>query len=184
LRWKEGDDWHEWTWATYADKVARAAAGLRARGVNRGDRIVLMMRNCPEFHVLDTAALVVGATPISIYNSSAPDQVAYLVGHCGAVLGIVEDDGFLARFEPVRDELPELKQLGVVRPGTRPHDFTWEELVATDPLDLDEAAAEGDPADLVTVIYTSGTTGPPKGVMLSHYNVAATSSSWWSPCGW
>src|SRR3954464_5130681 len=90
LRWKEGDEWAELTYAEYADQVARVAGGLRERGVNRGDRIVLMLRNVYEFHVLDVAALMVGATPISIYNSSAPDQVAYLVGHSGATLGVVE----------------------------------------------------------------------------------------------
>ncbi|MCU1358400.1 MAG: Long-chain-fatty-acid--CoA ligase [Acidimicrobiales bacterium] len=171
LRWKEGDAWHEWTYDEYFARVARVAAGLRERGVSRGDRIVLMMRNIPEFHVLDVAALMVGATPISIYNSSAPDQVEYLVGHSGAVLGIVEDDSFLARFEPVRDALPALKSLGVVRPGERPSDFTLDDLLAAEPLDLATAAAEGDPSDLATVIYTSGTTGPPKGVMISNSNV-------------
>ncbi|MFN8018774.1 MAG: long-chain fatty acid--CoA ligase [Acidimicrobiales bacterium] len=171
IRGKVGDEWQEWTFAQYADLVARAATGLRDRGVGRGDRIVLMMRNCPEFHVLDVAALMVGATPISIYNSSAPDQVQYLVEHSGAVLGIVEDDGFLARFAPVRDQLPTLRALGVVRPGDLAADFTYDDLVTSEPLDLAVAAAEGDPSDLVTVIYTSGTTGPPKGVMISNSNV-------------
>jgi long-chain acyl-CoA synthetase len=171
LRWKEGDGWDQWTFDDYADRVARAAAGLRERGVNRGDRIVLMMRNRPEFHVLDIAALMIGATPISIYNSSAPDQVEYLVGHSKAILGIVEDDSFLARFEPVRANLPELGTLGVLEPGEKDHDFTWDDLMAADPIDLDQAASEGDPADLATIIYTSGTTGPPKGVMISNRNV-------------
>jgi long-chain acyl-CoA synthetase len=170
IRWKVGDDWNEWTFAELADRVARAAGGLRDLGVGRGDRIVLMMRNCPEFHVLDAAALMVGATPISIYNSSAPDQVEYLVGHSGAVLGIVEDDSFLARFEPVRAALPELKALGVVHLGEKPADFTWDDLMGAEPVDLAAAAAAGDPSDLVTVIYTSGTTGPPKGVMISNAN--------------
>ncbi|WP_426570739.1 AMP-dependent synthetase/ligase [Aquihabitans sp. McL0605] len=170
LRWKEGDDWHEWTFAEMGAMVARAAGGLRDRGVGRGDRVVLMMRNCPQFHVLDAAALMVGATPISIYNSSAPDQVEYLVGHSGAVLGIVEDDSFLARFEPVRAALPSLTSLGVVHPGEKHADFTWDDLQAAEPVDLAQAAQAGDPSDLVTVIYTSGTTGPPKGVMLSNAN--------------
>jgi len=171
LRWKEGDTWHEWTFGDYADRVARAAGGLLAHGVSRGDRIVLMLRNVPEFHVLDVAALMVGATPISIYNSSAPDQVEYLVGHSGAVLGIVEDDSFLARFETVRGNLPALKSLGVVRPGTRAADFTLDDLLAAEPIDLEAAVAASSPDDLATVIYTSGTTGPPKGVMITNANV-------------
>jgi len=171
LRWKEGDAWLEWTFGEYADRVARAAGGLLAHGVARGDRIVLMLRNVPEFHVLDVAALMVGATPISIYNSSAPDQVEYLVGHSGAVLGIVEDDSFLARFETVRGNLPALKSLGVVKPGTRAADFTLDDLLSAEPIDLEAAVAASSPDDLATVIYTSGTTGPPKGVMITNGNV-------------
>jgi long-chain acyl-CoA synthetase len=171
LRWKDGDDYRSWTFGEYADLVARAAGGMQARGVERGDRIVLMLRNTPEFHVLDIAALMVGATPVSIYNSSAPDQVQYLVEHSGAVLGIVEDDGFLARFASVRDQLPNLRTLGVVKPGEQSADFTWDELIASEPIDLAEAAARSQPDDLVTIIYTSGTTGPPKGVMISNRNV-------------
>ncbi|MEO6629206.1 MAG: AMP-binding protein, partial [Aquihabitans sp.] len=177
LRWKSGDQWQEWTFAEYADRVARAAGGLRKLGVKRGDRIVLMIRNRAEFHVLDIAALMLGATPISIYNSSAPDQIEYLVGHCGAVLGVVEDDGFLARFESVRHALPNLRSLGVIDAGERPADFTWDDLLAADPLDLEVEAAAGDSADLATVIYTSGTTGPPKGVMITNRNVLFVSES-------
>jgi long-chain acyl-CoA synthetase len=171
LRWKDGEEWGQWTFAEYADKVARAVTALRERGVGRGDRVVLMLRNCAEFHVLDVAALMVGATPVSIYNSSAPDQIEYLVNHSGAVLGIVEDEGFLGRFAPVRDQLTNLKTLGAVRPGGADVDFSWDDLMASEPADLAEAAAQGDESDLVTIIYTSGTTGPPKGVMISNRNV-------------
>ncbi|QYG91046.1 AMP-binding protein [Iamia sp. SCSIO 61187] len=171
VRWKEGEEWREWTFAEVADLACRAAAGLTAAGIGRGDRVVLMMRNCPEFHVLDLAALLVGATPISIYNSSSPDQIAYLVGHCEAKLAIVEDASFADRFAPVRDQLPHLATLAAVRPEGTDATIGFADLVAHDPVDLDEAVAVGTPDDLVTIIYTSGTTGPPKGVMLTHGNV-------------
>jgi long-chain acyl-CoA synthetase len=170
LRWKEGEEWREMTFNQYRENVARAAAGLRELGVGRGDRVVLMLRNCPEFHVLDTAALFLGATPVSIYNSSSSEQIEYLAGHCDAVVGVVEDDGFLARFNPVRAALTELRTLGVVRPGAEAHDFTYADLLAHEPLDLAAQLDEATPADLATIIYTSGTTGPPKGVMISHGN--------------
>jgi long-chain acyl-CoA synthetase len=171
VRWKEGDEWNEWTFSEVADLVARVAGGLKAQGVQRGDRVVLMMRNIPHFHVIDVAVLMLGATPISIYNSSAPDQVEYLVNHSGAVVGIVEDDSFLQRFHAVRDQLTKLRTLGVLKPGELDADFSWDDLTAGEPIDLAAAAAQGDPSDLVTVIYTSGTTGPPKGVMISNANV-------------
>ena len=63
------------------------------------------MRNRPEFHVADVAVMLCGATPISIYNSSSPDQIEYLAGHCNAVAAIVEDGGYLERVLSVRDAL-------------------------------------------------------------------------------
>lgn len=175
LRWKDGERWEQWTFAELADKACRAAAGLAAAGVQRGDRVVLMLRNIPEFHVLDLAGMLCGATVISIYNSSSPEQVEYLVGHSGAKVGFVEDKGFFDRFE--RDKLPALETLGVVRAEGVDADVTWDDLLAHDPVDLDAAAAIAQPDDLITIIYTSGTTGPPKGVMLTHQNVTWTAES-------
>ena len=62
-----------------------------------------MIRNRAEFHPLDLAMMFCGATPVSIYNSSAPEQIEYLVNDCGAKVAIVEDSGFLERFLKVRD---------------------------------------------------------------------------------
>ena len=162
--------WRELTWRDYADQVARAAGGLRDLGVGPGDRVVRMMPNSVPFHVLDTAILVLGATAVSIYNSSSPDQIEYLVGHCGAEVGIVGDDSYLARFAPVRDQLPALRSLGVVTPGAEAHDLTFADLVAHDPVDLAAEVQTGSSDDLATIIYTSGTTGAPKGVMITNRN--------------
>jgi long-chain acyl-CoA synthetase len=180
LRWKDGDDWGELTFADYAERAARVAAGLGALGVEPGTRVVLMMRNRPEFHIADMAVLLCGATPISIYNSSAPEQVQYLVHHCEAQVAIVEDLDYLDRVLKVRDELPALREVVVIDdPEARaPADVhRWESLLGSDPVDLDAAAQIVQPSDLATVIYTSGTTGPPKGVMLDHENVCWTIES-------
>ena len=168
------ESWRSITWSDYADQVARAAAGLQALGVERGDRIVLMLRNVPEFHVLDLAAVFCGATPISIYNSSSADQIEYLAGHCKAVIAISGEDAFTKRIAAARPKLDRLRALGAVHGGG---DFTYDDLVAHAPIDLSQAAAEVDPESLATVIYTSGTTGPPKGVMLTHHNIAFTVES-------
>ena len=114
LRWMAGDDWESLTYDELAAKVAIAAGGLRSLGVGPGGRVVLMMRNIPEFHWLDMAVLALGATPVSIYNSSAPDQIEYLVGHCGAKAAVVENAGFLEKFLKVRDQLPSLQEIAVL----------------------------------------------------------------------
>jgi long-chain acyl-CoA synthetase len=179
LRWKEADGWGEWTWADYADRACRFAAALADLGVVQGERVVLMMRNRPEFHVADMGTLLLGATPVSIYNSSSPEQVQYLVSHSGAVAGIVEDVDYLERILKVRDELPTLEHLAIIDDDGRASDdvLQWEQLLAHEPIDLDIAARTAKPDDLATVIYTSGTTGPPKGVMLDHANIVWTVES-------
>jgi long-chain acyl-CoA synthetase len=182
LRWKTADGgWGERTYAEYGDLVARVTTGLQRLGVGKGDRVVLMMRNIPEFHVVDVAVAMLGATPISIYNSSSPEQVQYLTAHCGASVAIAEDLGFLERFLKVRSELPSLRSLIVLEDpdGMAPEDVRrYEALLDDEPADLDALAREVKPEDLATVIYTSGTTGPPKGVMLSHSNICWTVESY------
>jgi long-chain acyl-CoA synthetase len=193
VRWRNPDEsWGEWTWREYADRAARIAGGLAALGLQRGQRIVLMMRNRPEFHVIDLAALLCGGTPISIYNSSSPEQVEYLTSHCEATIAVVEDIGYLERFLKVRGELPNLQHIVILEDPdglAGPDVIAFAQLSEADPVDLDQAAATAQPDDLATVIYTSGTTGPPKGVMLSHYNIVFTAEGYLAlleqdPLGW
>ena len=177
LRWKdpESEAWHETTFSEFADQVARVAAGLAANGLGAGDRLMLMLRNRPEFHVLDTAALFVGATPVSIYNSSSSDQVEYLCNDAEAKMAIVEDGGFHQIFEKARPSIASLDKVGIIETGSEGGaDFTYASLLAHDPIDLAEAAKIAKPDDLATLIYTSGTTGPSKGVMIDHANVCWT----------
>src|SRR3954463_509153 len=167
LRSLDGD---AWTWREYADRAARFAGGLTALGVRRGDRVVMMLRNRLEFHVADLGALLVGATPISIYNSSSSEQISYLVSHCEAVVAVTEGGDFADRL--LAADTPSLRAVLVVdeeRAGTK----SFAEVAAGDAVDIAAAADQTDPLQLLTVIYTSGTTGPPKGVMLDHTNVLA-----------
>jgi long-chain acyl-CoA synthetase len=172
--------WNTWTFADVATATAQAAAGFLAHGVTQGERVLLMMRNRPDFHWLDLAAQFVRATPVSIYNSSSPEEIQYLAHHAEAEIAIVEDAGFLGRLLAVRHELPELKHVFVIEPpagelppGVRP----VSDLYAHGSADLAQLAADTSPDDIATLIYTSGTTGPPKGVMISQYNVVYTVES-------
>ncbi|MDQ3391218.1 MAG: AMP-binding protein [Actinomycetota bacterium] len=174
---EDGVGWQSWTWREVADLAATAAGGLRRAGVSSGDRVLLMMANRPDFHWYDLAAQFLRATPVSIYNSSSPEEISYLAGHAEADIAIVENKVFLDRILKVRHELPTLTQIYVIEPpdGELPHGVRpASELHDGDPIDLDEAAAQTSPDDIATLIYTSGTTGPPKGVMISQYNVVYT----------
>jgi long-chain acyl-CoA synthetase len=166
LRLKE--DAFTMTWREYADKVGSVAAGLVALGLEPGRTLAIMLTNRPEFHFFDAAALHLGATPFSIYNTYAPEQIQYQVRDAEARI-LVTEKAFLDRVKSIQ---------GIVH------------LVVVDADNLDEALtiadveAEGDPEfdfeaawravrpdDILTLIYTSGTTGPPKGVQLTHANL-------------
>jgi long-chain acyl-CoA synthetase len=169
--------WNVWTLQDYSDNVAKAAAGLLDAGLSVGERVLLLMRNRPDFHWFDAAAQFCRATPVSIYNSSSPEEIQYLSNHAEAEIAIVEDAGFLERILKVRDELPLLKKIYVINPpeGDLPDGvMSVDELMSHGSADLPALAAATQPEDLATLIYTSGTTGPPKGVMINQYNVVTT----------
>jgi long-chain acyl-CoA synthetase len=168
--------WQTWTWNEVGDLTAKAATGLAAAGVSAGDRVLLMMRNRPDFHWLDLAAQFLRATPVSIYNSSSTEEIAYLAEHAEAAVAIIEDSSFLDRLLSAREQLPKLTAVYVIdAPDPMPDGVrSVSELFAAGTADLAELATATDADDLATLIYTSGTTGPPKGVMISQHNVAYT----------
>jgi long-chain acyl-CoA synthetase len=169
--------WNVWTLQELADEIAKAAAGLQSIGVEVGERVLLMMRNRPDFHWFDAAAQFLRATPVSIYNSSSPEEIQFLAGHAEAKVAIVEDGGFLDRVLKIRGELPLLERIYVIEPPEGPLPdgvFAASELLGAGSADLDALAAATRSDDIATLIYTSGTTGPPKGVMISQYNVVYT----------
>ena len=166
--------WQNYTYADVRSLTARTAAGLQALDVEPGERVMLMMRNRPDFHWLDLGAQFVRATPVSIYNSSSPEELQYLAEHAEARVIIVEDSSFLDRVLEVRDQLPLLEHIFVIEEpvGGLPEGVRLvDDLLANGEADLDTLAAVTSPDDLATLIYTSGTTGPPKGVMITQYNI-------------
>jgi long-subunit acyl-CoA synthetase (AMP-forming) len=157
------------TWAELAAQVGRIAGGLASLGVGKGDTVALMLSNRPEFVACDMAAVALGAVPFSIYQTSPPEQIAYVVGDAAARVAIVEA-AYLDVFERAREELPGVEHLIVLdaEAGTE----TLAGLEGLDPeFDPSVTAASVQPDDLLTLIYTSGTTGPPKGVQLTHRNL-------------
>jgi long-chain acyl-CoA synthetase len=154
------------TWREYAERVRDLAAGLAALGVGRGDTVALMLTNRPEFSLVDVAAMHLGAVAFSIYNTSSPEQIEYLLGHAGNRV-VITEAAFLDRIESARPRCPALEHVLVVE--------ALDELAARGRRDFDFEAAwrAVEAQDLLTLIYTSGTTGPPKGVELTHANVLA-----------
>jgi long-subunit acyl-CoA synthetase (AMP-forming) len=159
----------ELTWSELAERTGRLAGGLAKLGVGKGDAVALLMSNRWEFIPTDLAAVHLGAVPFSIYQTSSPEQIAYVCRDAGARVAVVEST-FLESFQRARAELPDLEHVVVVDGEGGTH--TLAELEELDPgFDAGATAEAVEPDDLLTLIYTSGTTGPPKGVQLSHRNL-------------
>ena len=171
------DDEVSLTWAELRDRVDALAGGLAKLGVARGDTVALMFSNRPEFHLADLAVMMLGAVPYSIYSTSAPEQIAYVVNDAASKVAIIEE-AYLGVFRQARADLPALETL-IVLEGERGEGTTaWEDVEGADPeFDVDSAWRAVGPDDLLTLIYTSGTTGPPKGVELVHRNLLAAVQS-------
>ncbi len=170
------DDSTAYTYAQLQEAAERLAAGFHGLGLRRGDTLGIMLVNRPEFHVIDIAALCVGATPFSIYNTSAPEQIEYLFGDAGTRL-VVTERVFLDRVIAARDAGTPIETIVVIdrQEGETLPDgvisITQAEGSAEATFDLEASIAAIEPDDVLTLIYTSGTTGPPKGVQLTHANL-------------
>jgi long-subunit acyl-CoA synthetase (AMP-forming) len=168
------DDSISWTWGELRTQVDVLAAGLVGLGLQRGQTIALMLANRPEFHLCDLAAMMVGATPFSIYMQYTTDQVQFVVADADARI-IVTEPQFLDVVLAARAQLPNLEHVVVIAPdGEPPAGCTTLEAVMAAPdagFDVDASVASLRGEDILTLIYTSGTTGPPKGVQLSHDNL-------------
>jgi len=161
------------TWGQLRERVDALAGGLAGLGLQRGQTIALMLSNRPEFHICDLAAMMIGATPFSIYNTFAPEQITYLVSDADARILICEQQ-FLERVLQAREELPGLEHIVVVDGEAPAGTLAMSEVEGSDTgFDVEASVARLEPSDVLTLIYTSGTTGPPKGVQLVHRNLLA-----------
>ncbi|HEV2981536.1 MAG TPA: long-chain fatty acid--CoA ligase [Solirubrobacteraceae bacterium] len=161
------------TWGELRERVDALARGLAGLGLGHGRTVALMLSNRPEFHICDLAAMMLGATPFSIYNTYTADQIAYIVGDADASIVMCEQQ-FVAQVLAAREQLPALEHVIVVDGDPPAGTIALEQVEGSNAdFDVDAAVARIEPTDLLTLIYTSGTTGPPKGVQLVHRNLLA-----------
>jgi long-chain acyl-CoA synthetase len=170
LRTRAGAE--EITWGEYGERVDRLAHSLKGLGLARGQTFALMLTNRPEFHIADTAALSLGATPFSLYQTLTPDQIAYQLNDSGAEI-VVTEPAFLDSVLASRKKAAQVRHVILVDGDSQPDVLPYEELLEPqgDPEQIAASRASVEPNDLLTLIYTSGTTGPPKGVQLTHHNM-------------
>jgi long-chain acyl-CoA synthetase len=173
--------WQPTTWRTYVDQIRTCARALISLGLPRGGKVAILGFNRPEWVIFDHAAMMAGGVPAGIYTTCSADEVQYIVHHSEAHVVLVENAEQLAKVKAKREQLPHLKYIVMMKgaQATGTDVLTWNDMLAKSETvpesELDKRIDAIEQADLATLIYTSGTTGPPKGVMLSHHNLAWTS---------
>ena len=173
-----GREWRDTTVADFRTAVAEIALALHARGVRHGDRVCLHSENRTEWLLADLAILSIGAVSVPIYATQPADQVRYILKHCEAKVLFVSNAELWRTSGAFIADFPDLDVVGFDGAWhgqmTPLADFRKEgaHLARTEPELSARLRAEVTPDDLASITYTSGTTGVPKGVMLTHRNLA------------
>ena len=186
LSYKEQGTWRTISARQLEEKVRTVTMGLYALGVRAGDRVGLLSENCVEWTIADLGVLNCGASDVPIYATQSPKQVAYILNDAGVEVLFISDQ---AQYDRVRDALINCSRLRVIvsfDPLNKPsgkvmsmEDFlNWGKAANhTEPGLYETLRASVRPESIATLIYTSGTTGDPKGVMLSHRNLASNATT-------
>jgi long-chain acyl-CoA synthetase len=182
---RAGDRWVPITWGQFGAGARRLASFLIDEGIDAGDHVAIWANNRAEWHTADAAILMVRACPVPVYQTLSADQAQYVLNHSESRVVFVENEALLARVLEQRDQLRHLRRVvvmeGVENPSPDGFVIPWQEALSAgnehlerNAVEIDERCHQAQMDDVVTLIYTSGTTGPPKAVMLTHRNIAAS----------
>jgi long-chain acyl-CoA synthetase len=161
-----GDGWQEVSARTFAAEVRQVAKGLIALGIKPGDRVGILSRTRYEWTILDFGIWFAGGVVVPVYETSAAEQIQWILEDSGAVAIVVETPTHAALVETVRTK--ELKNIWTITEGAIATLTAAGSAISDDQVEARRNALT--PDDLATLIYTSGTTGKPKGVILTHGN--------------
>ena len=174
--YKQKGQWVKYSGKDIANMVETVSMSLIQLGVQKNDRVAIMVDSNPHWNVIDFAIQQVGGIVVPLHTNIGPTDLSYIINHCKPKAFFVRDKGLMDKVIKANGGVcPEI--IISIRPadGAIAYDHLAE-LVQGKP-ELKEAlkvAMEGVvPDDIVTIVYTSGTTGEPKGVMLSHGNIVS-----------
>ncbi len=171
----------EGRWVKYStDEYIRhsylAGYGLLALGMQKGDKIITVTPNRPEWNFLDMGMAMAGILHVPVFPSLNASEYRYILEHSDAGMVIVSDRKLYEKIAPLAASLPAIQKIYTLDPiegaesweeilrAGKEHEQTYREV-------LENTMQEISPGDCATLIYTSGTTGTSKGVMLSHRNL-------------
>jgi long-chain acyl-CoA synthetase len=180
LRAKRGGRWADIGYRELAELVQNLSIGLQELGLRRGDRVAILSENRPEWAITDYACLAARCADVPIYPTLPARQAEYILRDSGAVAVLVSNAAQLEKVLSIRGRLPALGHvIAMDAELTGPGVVSFEQVLERGRAARDRhpdwrsTALEAARDDLATLIYTSGTTGDPKGVMLSHGNIAS-----------
>ncbi|MFC6644243.1 AMP-dependent synthetase/ligase [Granulicella cerasi] len=170
--------WEPISAKTMVGRVRAVMQTLERWGIQRGDRVALVSNNRWEWPVVDFAVLAHGAADVPLYQTLTPEQMGFILRDSGAKAIFLEGK---EQYEKLTQagELPALEHVAVFDEGSFANAESFSEVLkdATSLEEFDNSLRakllEAKPEDLATIVYTSGTTGDPKGVMLTHKNLAS-----------
>jgi long-chain acyl-CoA synthetase len=166
--------------------VVGVARMLESWGIGKGDRVAILSENRPEWTITDFAALSLGAVTVPIYSTQTADQTAFVLRDAGVRVIAVSTKSQLEKVLSVQRNTP-VERIIVMDAVETAHALHMQELTRQGPSEPDtnfDARSQSiTPDDLATIIYTSGTTGNPKGVMLTHGNMASNIACSMEPFG-
>jgi long-chain acyl-CoA synthetase len=157
----------------FAAKVLGVVHALQSWGVSRGDRVAILSENRHEWAVADFACLLLGAVVVPIYTTLTSEQTAYILSDSGARAIFVSSQKHLEKVLTILRNT-SAEKVAVMDDVADPHAVKMSALMQfAGDIQLETIGRDVKPDQLATIIYTSGTTGIPKGVMLTHGNMAS-----------
>jgi len=182
LAGKEKGTWTQFSVRDYLGQVEYTSYGLLALGIQKGDMVVTISNNRPEWNIMDMALSQAGMIHVPIYPTISEDDYTYILNNCEPKILVVSDKSLYDKLKPIAEKVKSIT--GVYSYNEIEGVHNWKEILNLGiqqeqkfkaPLDRSRKGISQD--DVVTLIYTSGTTGNPKGVMLSHKNIMSNVSA-------
>jgi long-chain acyl-CoA synthetase len=176
-----GDEWVPISSRTLRERVMAVSGVLRRWGVSKGDRVAILSENRPEWTIADFASLLIGAVTVPIYATLTAEQTAYMLRDSCARVVFLSGETQLQKVLSIRGQtalerlvvMDAVDTADAVRMAEMESDGRANHHAGLEDQALEATARAVSPDDLATIIYTSGTTGTPKGVMLTHDNMAS-----------
>lgn len=170
MGFRDGEQERWWSTEDLLRDARQLAAGLLAKGLTQGDRVVIVdYINRPEWVIADLACQIAGLVSVPVYPTISPREYAYIFNDAGVKAAFLGGQDLHDKLSAAQRETPSLGMLFGF--DQKPGLTHWREILVEDTSGVEAIAAAIKPEEMVTIIYTSGTTGFPKGVMLSHANV-------------